>query len=418
MSRYLISAFEQALWSLLNFGVNLLLIRFVAPDQYGAFMLWASCGFVLSSLQNALTVCHLQALAPGAGSDPKRLPVERLMHGVNAVFLAAAALACLGAALAWRGVGSPYGAPAAALFVPAFLAQQYLRALAFSRGRPGLATLQTAGVFCLVTLLLGQALLEGGRLDANGILWRLGVAYAATGAVAAVWALRGQGGWLRRHEMKAYGDYVRQSGWVFLGVSSTELLTRFYVFVVAGWFGAATLASLSATQQLLRPVPLLAMSWSMVARNDLARRRDRGAWSGFRRLLALAAGAGMLVAAAWTVILYAAWPTIATHLFGGKYLADGWMVVLWGVSAAITLGQTVVSTGLQVLRAFKPLALANGAASLVAAGCILLTMRGLGPAGAIIGTAAGQLLELAAMAAILLSITAARRRSAPGATGG
>jgi O-antigen/teichoic acid export membrane protein len=413
MSRYLISAVEQALWSVLNFGVNLLLIRFVAPDQYGAFVFWASCGFVLSSLQNALTVCHLQALAPGEGLDPKRLPVERLMHGVNAVFLMMTALACLGGAMAWRSVGSPYGALAAALFVPAFLLQQYLRALAFSRGRADMATGQTAGVFVLVALLLGEVLLRGERLDADGILWRLGVAYGVTGALGAIWALRGQGGRLRRHELKAYGDYVRQSGWVFLGVSSTELLTRFYVFVVAGWFGAAALAALSATQQLLRPVPLLAMSWSMVARNDLARRRDQEAWSDFVRILAVAMGGGLAVAAVWTLILHLTWPMIATHLFAGKYLADGWMVALWGVSAALTLGQTVVSTGLQVLRAFKPLALANGAASLVAAAGILLIMRGLGPAGAIIGTAAGQLLELAAMTAILLSITAARRRSAP-----
>ena len=413
MSRYLISAVEQAIWSLLNFGVNLLLIRFVAPDQYGAFMLWASCGFVLSSLQNALTVCHLQALAPGAGTDPKRLSVERLMHGVNILFLLVTGLSCLGAATMWGGAGSPYGAPAAALFVPAFLAQQYLRALAFSRGRPGVATAQTTGVLVLVTLLLGEALMRGARLDANGILWRLGLAYGVTAVFGAVWARRGQGGWLRRHEMKAYSEYLRQSGWVFLGVSSTELLTRFYVFVVAGWFGAAMLASLSATQQLLRPVPLLAISWSMVARNDLARQRDREAWSDFRRVLALAVGAGILVAVAWTLTLHLAWPTIATHLFGGKYLADGWMVALWGLGAAVTLGQTVVSTGLQVLRVFKPLALANGAASLVAAGGVLLAMRGLGPAGAIIGTAAGQLLELAAMTAILLSITAARRRAAP-----
>ncbi|OYX00308.1 MAG: hypothetical protein B7Z12_16355, partial [Caulobacter vibrioides] len=76
MSRYLISALEQAVWSLLNFGVNLLLIRFIAPDQYGGFVCWASCGFVLSSGQHALTICHLQVLGPGEGVDPARLPVE------------------------------------------------------------------------------------------------------------------------------------------------------------------------------------------------------------------------------------------------------------------------------------------------------------------------------------------------------
>lgn len=408
MSRYLISALEQALWSLLNFGVNLLLIRFVAPDQYGAFVFWASCGFVLSSLQNALTVCHLQALAP---SDPRRSSVERLMQDVNLIFLVVTGLACLGAALVWRAAGSPYGAPPAALFVPAYLLQQYVRALAFSRGRPGVATGQTALVFALVVTLLGVALLRGETLDADAILWRLGAAYAVSGGASAVWAARGQGRFLHLGGLAAYGGYAKQSAWVFLGVSSTELLSRFYVFIVAGWFGAAALAALSATQQLLRPIPLLAASWSMVARNDLARRRDRGEWSAFVRGLLVAAGGGLVIAALWTAILHFAWPALATHLFGGKYVAEGWMAALWGVSAAITLGQTVVSTGLQVLRAFKPLALANTAASLVAATAILLIMRGMGPAGAIVGTAVGQLIELAAMSFILASIMAARRRS-------
>lgn len=413
MSRYLISALEQALWSVLNFGVNLLLIRFVAPDQYGGFVFWASCGFVLSSVQNALTLCHLQVLAPGDGRDPARAPVERLMAGVNLVFLVVVSLACLAGALVWRTQGSAYGAVAAALFTPAYLLQQYVRGLTFSRGRPGVAAIQTGAVFVLVTVLLGEALLAQAALDANAILLRLGLAYAACGIGGVMWA--GQG----LPSLKAlagYGDYARQSGWIFLGVSSTELLTRFYVFVVAGWFGPVALAALSATQQLLRPIPLLASSWSMVARSDLARRRDLGQWPAFTRTVAVAVAGGLIIAAGWSAIIWAAWPLVTTHLFGGKYGQDGWMVLLWGVGAAVAFGQTVVSAALQVLREFKALALANTAASLVAAGAILLIIRSLGSGGAIVGTVAGQALELAVMIAILAAAVAARRKaSAAGA---
>jgi len=410
MPRYLLSALEQALWSLLNFGVNLLLIRFVAPEQYGGFVFWASCGFVLSSLQNALTVCHLQVLAPGDGRDPARLPVERLMGAVNLVFLLGVAVACLGAALAWREAGSPYGAIAAVLFTPAYLLQQYVRALTFSRGRPGVAVIQTGLVFLLVVALLGEALASHEALDANAVLLRLGLAYGVCGVASAVWAGRGQGGLPDLKALAAYGVYAKQSGWVFLGVSSTELLTRFYVFVVAGWFGPVALAALAATQQLLRPIPLLASSWSMVARNDLAARRDLGQWRAFARVVALAVAGGAIIAAAWTACVWLAWPLIAEHLFDGKYGDAGWMVLLWGLGAGIAFGQTVVSAALQVLRAFKPLALANTVASLVAAGAILLLMRLGGPGGAIIGTAAGQLLELLVMAAILAAAVRAKAR--------
>ncbi|CAN5151553.1 hypothetical protein BH10PSE4_BH10PSE4_06920 [soil metagenome] len=412
MSRYLISALEQAIWSLLNFGVNLLLIRFVAPDQYGGFIFWASCGFVLSSFQNALTICHLQVLAPGDGRSPDRLAVERLMHAVNLIFLAVVALGSLAGALAYQRVASPYGAVAASLFVPAYLLQQYVRALAFSRGRAGVAAIQTSLVFVLVGVLLGGAMVEHAALTANVILLCLGGAYALVGVGGALVATAGQGAPPRWRELATYGAYARQSGWIFLGVSSTELLTRFYVFVVAGWYGAVALASLAATQQLLRPIPLLASSWAMVARSDLARRREEGDWSGFTAIIAWALAGGVVVAVIWTAMLFEAWPLITAHLFGGKYGEDGWMVLLWGVSAAFGFGQAVVSAALQALKAFRALALANTAASLVAAGAILLIMRVYGYGGAITGTATGQLLELIVMVAILAAIVAARRDSA------
>ena len=408
MSRYLISALEQALWSVLNFGVNLLLIRFVAPDQYGGFVFWASCGFVLSSVQNALTLCHLQVLAPGDGRDPARAPVERLMAGVNLVFLVVVSLACLAGALVWRAEGSPYGAVAAALFTPAYLLQQYVRGLTFSRGRPGVAAIQTGAVFVLVTALLGEALLTHAALDANAILLRLGLAYAACGIGGTLWAQQGLPG---LKTLATYGGYARQSGWIFLGVSSTEFLTRFYVFVVAGWFGPVALAALSATQQLLRPIPLLASSWTMVARSDLARRRDQDQWPAVTRTVAVAVAGGLIIAAGWSAVVWAAWPLVTAHLFGGKYGEDGWMVLLWGVGAAVAFGQTVVSAALQVLREFKALALANTAASLVAAGAILLVIRSMGSGGAIVGTVAGQALELVVMTAILTAAVAARRKA-------
>ena len=412
MSRYLISAVEQALWSLLNFGVNLLLIRFVAPEQYGAFVFWAAVGFMLSSLQNALTVCHLQVLPPGDGTAPERLAVERLMHGVNLVFLLATGAIVLAGALAWRAGGNPYGAPAAALFVPAYLLQQYVRALVFSRGKADQALVQTACVFALSVALLSATVARSGHVGADAILLALGAAYGLVGVVGMVRASRGQHRWWASgRDLVAYGDYARQSGWVFLGVSSTELLTRFYVFVAAGAFGPATLAALTAAQQLLRPIPLLASSWSMVARADLARLRDAGDWRRFVGMVLVALAGGSVIAGAWTLIIHEAWPLVATHLFGGKYLDAAWMVPLWGLASTLGFGQAVVSAAIQSLRAFKALALANTAASLVAAAAILAMIQGLGAAGAIIGTAAGQALELVVMAAILAGTVAARKRS-------
>lgn len=401
MSRYLTSAAEQALWSLLNLGVNLLLIRIAAPEQYGAFAFWANVAFVLSSLQNALTMTHMLVLPPGDRMSAERLPVERLMHAVTVVFLLAMAGLVLLIALAMRASGNVFGAPAAALFVPAFLLQQYFRTLAFSRGEPRTALFQTAGVLGLAVTFVGGAALTARNLSADEILIVLGLAYGAVGLGGGWVAIRGQGVRLTWTELSGFRAYLTQSGWLFLGVTTTELLTRFYAFAVAGWFGAAALASLSATQLLLRPVPLLATSWSMVARGDLARRRDAGDWRGFGWMVVVALASGCVVAVIWSAAIHFGWGHISTWLFKGKYAEDGWMVVLWGLSASLSLAQMVISVPLQTLRAFKSLAIINTIASVIAAGAILGAMRIYGYGGAIAGTAVGQVVEVALMGAML-----------------
>ena len=411
MSRYLVSAIEQALWSLMNLGVNLVLIRLCAPSDYGAFAFWSATGFVLGSLQNALTVCHLQVLPPGGGMDAGRLPVERLMHAVTGLYLIVTAAGVLAGALWLRRSGSALGTPAAGLFIPAFLLQQYIRSLAFSRGLPSTAAIQTGAVTVAAALFLALAAFTSRGLSGNLVLICVGGAYAVVGVAGAARAFSGQLQSLRWSDLAAYSGFAVQSGWIFLGVTTTELMARFYAFLVAGWYGAAALASLSATQLLLRPVPLLATSWSMVARADLARHREAEDWRGFAALIIGALAGGVVIATVWTGALHQLWGFASTKIFAGKYADDSWMIWLWGVSALLNFGQVVVSAGLQTLKAFKALALANAAASVVATAAVLVVAKMYGYGGAIAGTASGQAFELAVMGVLLVTLVAARKRS-------
>ncbi|MHB8286426.1 MAG: lipopolysaccharide biosynthesis protein [Caulobacteraceae bacterium] len=399
LSPYLLSALEQGLWSAMNVGVGLLLIRLAAPVQYGAYAFWANIGFVLASFQNALTVTHLLVLPPG-GDAAARRRVEGLMLGITGLFLAATALCVLVLAVALRRAVNPLGAPAAALFVPAFLLQQFARSLAFSRGRPAVAAWQTGAVLALGLALLAIAATHAVPLSADWMLGLLGAAYGVVGAGGLALAARGLElpSW---RGLAAYGAYARQSTWIFLGVSTTELLARFYAFVTAGFYGPAALATLSASQLTLRPIPLLATAWSMAGRSDLARRREAGNWSGFVRVVLTALALGLVAAVVWTGLVYEGWGLISRYVFGGKYADAGWMALLWGCSSAFSFGQVAVSVGLQTLRAFKPLALANTIASLVAGVAIVVAIRFWGAAGAIIGTIAGQGVEFAVMSLLL-----------------
>ncbi len=412
MSRYLTSAIEQALWSLMNLGVNLLLIRIAAPDQYGAFAFWANVAFVLSSLQNALTLTHVLVLPPGTKLDPARLPIEQLMHAVTGLFWLATGLVILAFSAAMSLSGHELGTPAAALFVPAFLIQQYFRTLAYSRGEARDALFQTLGIFVLAFVLVGGGAAIFVHLSADAILLMLGGAYGMVGLAAGRVAIRGQDIQFRWARLAGFRAYIAQSGWLFLGVSTTEILTRFYAFAVAGSFGAAALASLSATQLFLRPVPLLGTSWGLIARSDLVKRKERADWGGFTNMVLVALGLGLVVAVVWAGLVFEVWGQISSLMFKGKYADDGWMVLLWGVSTALSLAQMVISIPLQVMQAFKPLAIANTIASAVAALAILGAMRLYGFGGAIAGTAVGQIVEVAIMASVLWVAIGRAQRSA------
>jgi O-antigen/teichoic acid export membrane protein len=99
-------------------------------------------------------------------------------------------------------------------------------------------------------------------------------------------------------------------------------------------------------------------------------------------------------------------------VFHGKFSADGWMLLLWGLSALISFCQIAIGIGLQVLRAFKVLALANTLASLAAVAAILIAMGLYGTGGAILGTVIGQGLELIVMSALLITGVRAAARQA------
>jgi O-antigen/teichoic acid export membrane protein len=404
MSRYLTAMVEQALWAVLNLGVNLLLIRLITPEQYGAFAFWAACGFVLSSIQNAVSICHFQVVPPGGGLAPHRLEVERLMHGVNAIFLVIVGVLALTGSFGLGAFKPAMAAPAAALYLPAFLLQQYFRALSYSRGQPANAAIQTGTTLLAALGMLGVTLRVLKVVDANEVLAVLGLAYGTVGVLAALRVLPQQLRVPNWPKLRLYRTYLKQSGWIFLGVASTEILARFYAFVAPFAISPAGLASLSATNLSMRPIALLASSWSLVARPDLVHRLHKGDRAGAERSLGLALAGGLVVTAGWAVVVYLSWPLIAHYGFAGRYGADRWMLFGWAISAAIGLGQVVFSSGIQAFRAFKPLALANATASAVGAIAVLAGTHWFGAAGAIGGTALGNAAELLVMAAILVTL--------------
>jgi O-antigen/teichoic acid export membrane protein len=394
MITYLLCLIEQALVSGLNIGLNIWLIRAGGSDLYGIYAFWLNVALLAGSVQYGLTISHLMALPLGPGTAPSRLAAER------ALLAASLALIGLGALLVAGVIGIEAGRSGtllggAVLLVPAYLAYQYARALAFSRGAVVAATCTTAAVvLVMVAGLAADAVLTGGA-NADHVLLIGGAAYALAGGVA-TWRLAAGLGPILRH-LRRYLPYARISRWSLLGIVCFELMNRVPNFATTAWFGAAGLGRLSATQLPARVPILLVAGLQPALRNELAALRDRNEWRRFNTHTLRAAVAALAVNLVWAVPVGLGWPFVARLLFHGRFVDDLDLGLLWIASQAIGSLIVVAGTPYQVCGAFRMVGLADlaGAAATVAG--LLILMPPFGLAGTIGAMIAGQVCYLAAV---------------------
>ena len=402
MIAYVFSMFEQALFSLLNFGLNLWLIRRVGAAEYGVFILWNNIALILNSGQNAITLAHLVALPPGADYIRQRIEPERVLLLVTALLLLAAGV---GGAVFARLGGAVFDADssalAAGLFLPAVLVNAYARALAFSRGAADSAVFQTGSVLLLSILVLGGSQVLGIATTADRTMLMMSAIYGLVGVVG-IWKLSGpviRG--LRLSDIRGYRQYLGETRWTLIGVGATEFIGRFYSLIVTAWFGTAALGVLSAAQVLLRPAILAVNAWGWIARSNMSSHREEGNRRAFMRTLTSGLIGTTVISVPWGAIVYLAWPLVSRYLFGGRYADAGWIALLWGFAAAGGGWLAAMSTAFQALRAFKLLAYAD----LAGAGITVIATLGLlsvfSYPMSLVGMLTGQVLEVVLLFVLL-----------------
>jgi O-antigen/teichoic acid export membrane protein len=387
--KYLLYVFEQGLVSLLNIGLNIWLIRAGGTELYGTYAFWFNVALLAGSVQNGLTICHLGPLPPGPPTLPERREAEPALLAASLAVTALAALLVAGAIAlsAWPATagGASVMSAAAIAFVPAYLAYQYARALAFSRGAVRAGTAATTIAFAVIVIGLAtlDALMPG--MDAPGVLLIAALAYGVAGA-AITWHLA-RGLRLNRHHLRRYLPYAAISRWSLIGIVCFELMNRAPGFAITGWLGAGALGRMSATQLPARVPILLVAALQPALRNDLARARNRGDWRAFGRQSLRAALAAAALNLAWAIPVGLAWPLLARVLFHGRFADDLVLGLLWIASQGIGSLIVVAATGFQVCGAFRMIGLADiaGAVATVLGLAVLMPLFGVaGTVGAVI----------------------------------
>lgn len=333
---------DQAVVSLGNFGLNILLARQLNEHGYGVFSLILSMALLLNALHQALITFPLSVDA--APAEPGRLPyllcvASLLTFIVAAIFVVPMAGAALGA-------GQPALAPLACLYLLAWQLQEVWRRGLLARARYG-AALANDAMRYLAPLLLLALWSRDAPLSLQGVfalLFLLSLAMAA-GLLpsmlrefpAAKAALAAE---IRRHWKLAAP--------LLLANLLAAFSNQWFLWLLAAGHDVASAGALVAVTNIVAFSQPLMFGLENVMVPEIARRREGLSFGALRALLARR----LLAAFALTVPVFVAvliWPEAILRLVYGtgksygqyapalRLMALAYMTYLAGFSLSATL---------------------------------------------------------------------------------
>ena len=360
-----IALVDQAVLSLFNLGLNLAMIRYAAPTEFGRFIFAAAVILVLTSLQNALVATPLSVLIPGRRPAEQEATAAAVVSADVAFRVAAAILASLLCLITSHAADFLL---AAALACFTTLGRETARSLALAHERT---------IECLRIDIAAIVV----SIGATALLWRLAPPAVAALAGIAVGNLAATLTQVstrisRRIDpasaLSAYrADYWQDTQWSLVGAGTTEVQYRSYVFAIELFRDTAALASVQAGRLLLGPLPLVVGAWGRVARPAMARHLASGDNAQVIRLTGQGLIYVMAVAAAYCGMLYALWPIAESQFFHGKYPQVGAMTLAWAGYMLVVIAHMVLSVPLQAAMRLKELAQVTMATATLS--CLLLT---------------------------------------------
>lgn len=390
VSRGVWAVVDQGLFASSNFILNILLARWLAPDEYGAYTIAFSVFLLLATSHSSLLQEPMLVFGPGRFSDRFGRYLESIVleHWRLAALLGVFLL--LVGVGAWvvgkKSVGS--AVVALALACPFILLQWLMRRACYVRGEPRLAALAGAGYAVLV--ILGASLLAGwGLLSAAFAFGLMGLASFS----AALWlagrlevrvAPTAKGDPLMAPR-KEHWEYGR---WGLAAAAINWVPANVYFVLLPIWGGLAAAGAFRALCNLLLPIANLYTAFGPILLPALVRARGTAAFPGRTRTAAIGfLGGGVL---SWALLALFGRPLVS-WLYAGKYDAFA-PALAWLGAASLTFGLAAVAEGaLRALERPDRVFWSNACSCAVALTLGVLLVPRLGVLGACLGLVASSM---------------------------
>lgn len=356
-----ISVLDQAIVSAFNFALNLYLIRLWSPEDFGVFAVVAAAALLAAMLQNALINTPLAVHLPVAVSADERTLLRRVFTASNAVLTVLLLCGATGGLWLWLDASQVNLAVAAGAFIASQFLREYYRALLAVDGRLR-ALLAVDVAYVLLSVLTLASVQQGGYISLQSVSAVLLVlsGWGLVSVVVFLWpralpSLAALPGEVR----SVFASQAHEIRWSLLGVITTDIQNRGYLFVAAAVFGPATVAHLQAGRIFFGPLNLLTSAWSRVARPQLARHLGSAEVGAFKKLLRQAMLAFVVFNLLFLGALYVTWPYLSALVFDGKYQGLGYVTAGWGGVNLVFQMRSCMSVAVQAMRRFRELTLST-----------------------------------------------------------
>ena len=405
-SPYLLAVLAQGVVSGFHFALNLVLLRLVAPEQYGLFAFAFVLALFASAVNNALIATPLTVWTPVVRDPAERAAQEGLFSALNLALAAALALAGLlwtwldPDALASTGLGTT-------AFVALYAARHYSRSAGYARMRPLVTAAGDLTYVAVGALGVGALALGSRGVPIGAVLALLALANLAAMLVEHL-GREGRPRLLRPPSLARLGGYREiwhQSRWALVGSLTTLFLAQAHSLLVVWADGPGAFAPLAAGLVLFGPVRIALLTWQNMVKPELAVALDERRLDEVRARLARANLAMGLAVLALGALLALGWPWIHAFLYERRY-ADapmGTIVATWCAITFCAALYNVPSAALQALRDFRRLAMASVWGALVSGVAVTALLVATEPAYTLLGVLAAE-----AFMAVYLARTLAR----------
>lgn len=357
-----IAAIDQGLLSVINLGVQVLLINTVLKSEFGYYSVALSIIMYLMSFQNAVVNTPLTVSIASKSKEVKNKYISSVFSGQLIVLGLMAILGILLSIIFFLlGLSEGESLIIACISVGGFgiLNREFLRGYFFAEEEP-VKVLKLDIYYGLIYFGLIGLTYFFFNINVPLILLFMGL---ASGFDSLILNKRFKFDFNKEHIKESYSENWTMGKWSLLSVTLTHLQSYSYLYVIGALLGSKAMADVSASRLLLMPLALITVGWGNVVRPYGAKLREKNQLKKFFKNLALAGLAFPVVVLLITVILYFSDDWLLKNVFTKDYESVFDYLFYWAILSSAMFLRLNANYGLQVIKKFKSIAKVNAFAA-------------------------------------------------------